>query len=99
MRKSNFWWSEEQTDFLIQNYKTLTYKEIGNILNKSKKTVNNKALKLNLIKEIQPRYNINGDFFENLDNEKCYILSLIITDGCISNNRLEIQLNRRDKYL
>lgn len=50
-------WTQEQTSFLIKNYKRLTYHEIGIILNKNALQVQNKKEYLKLTnKQIDKKF-------------------------------------------
>lgn len=43
-------------------------------------------------------YGFNKNFFESIDSEiQAYWLGFIISDGCIYNNRLQIELQEKDK--
>jgi len=43
------------------------------------------------------KYYPTHDFFEILDSEKkCYILGLLMSDGCVHNNSIKIELSSKD---
>jgi hypothetical protein len=92
-------WTNEEIEILKNNYQSMTYDELSYLINKKAKAIGTKAQRLGLIKQPPPRYNINQHCFDKLDKDIAYILGFIITDGCISNNRLEIHINRKDRYL
>jgi hypothetical protein len=94
-------WEEE---YIKQNYKNKTYREISDYLNlsnkikKTEKQVRRKARYLNISK-----YNntINKNYFENIDSqEKAYWLGFVYADGYICatcrNGELAIELCQRD---
>lgn len=45
------------------------------------------------------KYEINFDFFENKNSEYWYFLGFIASDGYISDDRIEICLNKKDAYM
>lgn len=98
-RTSTYWWSDNDIKYLIDHYLTQNYAEIAQQIGKSEKSTATKAQRLGLIKQQQPRYKINQRCFDTVNKDIAYILGFIITDGCVSNNRLEIHVQRSDKYI
>ena len=95
--------SEEDIEFIKNNYTTMTYSEIGNILGFTGKQIQGKINKLNL-----PRKNriINDNYFESINTPlKAYILGFIYADGWViydeekSNYEFGIMLQKSDKYV
>jgi hypothetical protein len=81
-------WSIEEENFLIENYKIFTDKEIGQKLNCDPRRIRNKRNKLSLCKK-QGRFgerskNVNVDYFKNLNDNSCYIIGFIIADGHVT---------------
>lgn len=92
-------WTDDEIELVKKHYKSMTYDELSKLINKSPRAIGTKAQRLGLIKQPQSRYNINQNCFDTLDKDIAYILGFIITDGCVSNNRLEIHIQRSDRYL
>lgn len=76
-------WTEEDYEFLKNNYLELTNRQIGEKIGKTKSAIQNKLKILGLNR---PEKNIyNHDFFENINSkEKAYWLGFIYADGYIS---------------
>lgn len=94
--------NEEQKDYMIKNYLTLSYKEIGNNLGFTERQIrgwlNNHGYNKNR--------KINDKYFDCIDTPlKAYFLGLIYADGWIcanSNTRnyeFGIELQSEDKYV
>lgn len=72
-------WTNEEIDFLKENYKTMTYKQLSERLNRTKAAIDLKINRLGLKKD---KYTYNHDYFENVDNpQKAYWLGFIYADG------------------
>ena len=77
-------WSEEELEFLKNNYKNMTHKELSEVLGRTKSAVINKQHQLGLVKS---KYKYNKQYFKNIDtNEKAYWLGFIYADGYVSYN-------------
>lgn len=63
-------------------------------------TVLKKVGKLRTISERAQIYRRNSHYFDNIDSsQKAYWLGLLGADGCVSGNRVSLDLNVNDKYL
>ncbi len=72
-------WTNDEINFLKENYKTMTYKELADNLNRSKSAVDLKINRLGLKKD---KYTYNHNYFENINTpEKAYWLGFIYADG------------------
>jgi len=99
-------WTEEDRDFVKQNYKNMTYLEMGAILGRDSRSVRYFAIKhLNIKKgsgswcsPVNKKL-VNSDYFKVFTEESCYILGFIAADGHVSKtrNRLSIGVNKRDR--
>ena len=48
----------------------------------------------------QAGYFVDDNYFDNIDNEdKAYFLGWLLSDGCISNNRIILKLKYNDEYI
>lgn len=102
-KKSN--WSEDELDFLKNNYLKYSYPELSVIMNRSRSAIQHKISRLELHKSKYDNTKkiFNENYFENIDNdEKAYWLGFIAADGTIyhdcKNNsyRLKISLQESD---
>lgn len=84
MRKK---WTKEEEIFLEKNYNKLSNKEIGNILERSVSSIQNKAERLGVkLKKIKK----NENYFQKIDSkEKAYWLGFIFADGYITFNSIK----------
>lgn len=75
-------WTDEEIKFLKENYKTMTYKQLSEQLNRTKAAIDLKINRLGLKKD---KYVYNHDFFENIDTpQKAYWLGFIYADGGVA---------------
>lgn len=95
-------WTNEEINFLKENYKTMTYKQLSEKLDRTKSAIDLKINRLGLKKE---KYTYNHDYFENIDTpQKAYWLGFIYADGGVSINsktnscELSIKLKASDYY-
>lgn len=92
-------WTNDEIDFLKENYKTMTYKQLSENLNRTKAAIDLKINRLGLKKD---KYTYNHDYFSAIDSEdKAYWLGFILADGSVfrgKNNscELSIKLNLGD---
>ena len=93
-------WTEQELEYLILNYQTMTQKEIAEKLNRTTTAVNLKASRLGLKKGFE----YNRHFFSIIDTEeKAYWLGFIWADGCVSrvpatnSGELRVELQVNDK--
>lgn len=92
-------WTDNEIEYLKKNYQSKTYKELSQILNRSKSAINLKMKQLGLKKS---KYTYNHDYFESIDtSEKAYWLGFLYVYGCVTheNNEcsgLSIKLQKRD---
>lgn len=74
-------WTDEEIQFVKDNYETMTQREIAEKINRTESAVNIKASKLGLKKG----YQFNRRYFQNIDSaDKAYWLGFIWADGCIT---------------
>lgn len=79
-------WTQDEIDFIMNNYKDKTAREIGNILGRSKSSVNMKINRLGL--EVS-KYHYNIDYFQEIDTEeKAYWLGFLYADGNVCFNEI-----------
>lgn len=79
-------WSDMEIQFLIENYKKYTSKELGNIIGRTSNAVLTKLKRLNL--KYDKKYYYNQSFFEHIDTEeKAYWLGFLYADGYVINKR------------
>lgn len=96
-------WSCDELDYLKNNYKNMTYKEISYSIGRTEAATKRMAERLGLRKGRYYKYRYNRNFFEKIDSEeKAYWLGFISADGCIANNgndnlRMKLTLSRRDR--
>lgn len=75
-------WSNEEIEFLKNNYDKYTAKELGDVLGRTKNAV---ALKLNKLGINVSKYNYNKHFFDIIDTEqKAYWLGFMYADGYVA---------------
>jgi len=75
-------WEEYELNFVKDNYRNMTYKEIAEKLDRTKTAVDLKVNRLGLVKS---KYTYDKDFFKEIDTEhKAYWLGFIYADGCVS---------------
>ena len=75
-------WNENEIKFIMENYKTMTYKEMAEKINRTENAVKLKVSKLGLKKS---KYIYDVDYFKEIDTiEKAYWLGFIYADGYIS---------------
>lgn len=92
--------SNKDIDFMIENYETMSYREIAEYLGFSERQVRGKINHLGLKKN----RSINESYFDKIDSSnKAYFLGLIYADGWVVCNdghyELGIELNSKDKYI
>ena len=93
-------WKKEELEFLQNNYKEMTYKELSEKMNRTKAAIDLKINRLGLKKE---KYTYKKDFFKQIDSEeKAYWLGFITADGCVQydseshSGELSIKLSGQD---
>ena len=107
-RKNSIIWTDDELDFLKNNYMTLSRVEMAKKLNKKKSSIDSKMKTLNLKRGKVRKYSVNEKFFEVIDTEeKAYWLGFIFADGCVldrklpngnkNGKKLKISLKRSDK--
>jgi len=80
-------WTNEELDFIKENYKTMTYREMGEKLGRTKTAIDLKVNRLGLKKS---KYHYNKDFFETIDTEeKAYWLGFMYADGWVCVQKTE----------
>lgn len=74
-------WTDEEISFLKDNYKSMTYRQLSEYLDRSKSAIDLKINRLGLKKE---KYTYDHDYFECIDTaDKAYWLGFIYADGGI----------------
>lgn len=94
-------WTKSEMEYLKEVYGSITTREIGEVLDRSPKSVQLKGRKMGLsYDKIQ---NFNTSYFNNIITEhQAYWLGFIMADGCVSQNKehrtseLAIQLQAKD---
>lgn len=103
---ANHIFSKIEDDFISDNYKYMTLKEISLKLGLTESQVKHRIqrhLKLNMDK--RKKYNHNKDFFKSNSGDMFYILGLIYADGNIyddgrnNHGKVSISLLKSDRYL
>lgn len=91
-------WTIEELIFLQKNIQTMTYKEIGKVINRTPPAIQSKVRQLPFQKKIK-KYPITIDFFKQWSSEMAYILGFIISDGniCKSGRAHLLQIASDDK--
>ena len=76
------------TSKAISEYSGLTMRAVRNILHKHSIPTRSTG---------QPRkHRLNESFFNEWSNEMAWVLGLVVTDGCLSNNRYTISIAQKD---
>lgn len=95
--------SNDDVQFIINNYQKMTAREIGNILGYTNHQIQGKIAKLNLPKK---KREINDSYFDHIDSPlKAYFLGFIYADGWVINNEkygnyeFGMMLQSCDKYI
>ena len=74
-------WTEEEISFLKDNYKSMTYRQLSEHLDRSKLAID---LKINRLGLKKGKYTYDHDYFECIDtSDKAYWLGFIYADGGI----------------
>ena len=100
-------WNELEEQFLRNNYSNGDLIEVTKILNRTKKSVTERAKILQLKRDPElvrangHQYNINEDFFKTWSDDMAYILGMIWTDGCMHDEdyKIDITQHKKDKYI
>lgn len=94
--------TEEQIEYIKNNYLIMSYKEIANVLGFTERQIRGKINHMNLSKLRK----INSDYFHEINTPlKAYLLGFIYADGWISYNvenrnyEFGIELTEEDKYV
>ena len=95
-------YTKEMLDYMIANYKTMEYSEIGKHLGLTSKQVRTKMSQLGYRKN----RTFNNRYFEHIDNStKAYYLGFIFADGWICANskprnyEFGMELQSGDRYI
>lgn len=94
-------WSEEEINFIKNNYDKYSYAELGKKINRTRNAVQCKVMKLGLKKDKIQKF--NEYYFDEIDsNDKAYWLGFIYADGWIEQKdghySLGIELNEKDSF-
>ena len=88
-------WTNEEIEYLKENYQDKSYKEIGEFLGRKEQAIRSKMRYLGLKKSI---YHCNYDYFETIDAEdKAYWLGFIYADGNINKAERTLTINLQGK--
>lgn len=88
-------WTNEEIEYLKENYQDKSYKEIGEFLGRKEQAIRSKMHYLGLKKSI---YHCNYDYFEIIDTEdKAYWLGFIYADGNINKAERTLTINLQGK--
>lgn len=94
--------NEQQINFMKENYLTMSYKDIANILGFTERQVRGKLNNMGLTKLRK----INDHYFDEIDTSlKAYFLGFIFADGWLVNNpinrnyELGMELQSEDRYI
>lgn len=94
--------TKEQEDFMINNYLSMEYKEIGEILGFTERQIRGRLNNMGYTKNRK----INYDYFNNIDTPlKAYFLGYIYADGYIVYNKQKrnyefaMELQSEDSYI
>lgn len=100
--KKKYMFSSEAIDYMIDNYMTMSYKEIAEHLNLTERQVRGKLNNMGYTKLRK----FNKDYFHNIDSElKAYFLGFIFADGWVvykpesRNYEFGMELHSKDKYI
>lgn len=92
-----------EKEIVLWYKKGLNTKEIADKLGTYSTTIRRilirNQVELRSVLDMARRYSRTNIFEENLSREEFYFLGLLITDGCISDNRITLGLKESDKYL
>lgn len=95
--------TNEEIDFIKENYNKMTANEIGRSLNRTANSIMAKAKRLKLPSKMRT---FNKDYFKNINTpEKAYWIGFIYADGYIIDNpknrnyEFSMELKREDKYV
>lgn len=100
--KRKYMFSDNDIQFMVNNYKTMSYKEIGKLLGFTEKQIKGKLNNMGYTKTRK----FNKGYFHCIDSElKAYFIGFIFADGWIvinqntRNYELGMELQEQDKYV
>src|SRR5690554_4363747 len=92
-----------EKEIVLWYKKGLNTKEIADKLGTYNTTIRRilirNQVELRSVLDMARRYSRTNIFEDNLSREEFYFLGLLITDGCISDNRITLGLKESDKTL
>lgn len=75
-------WTPQEVNFIKDNLRKLTYREMGNYINRSPSSIQSKIRYLPYKKKVK-KYAVNFHFFKTWSEEMAYVLGFIAADGNI----------------
>lgn len=100
MTERKWFWSEEETNILKNNYRDSTLEKLFELLpGRSQLSIIKKASLLGIKGDFGLRhvlYDLNHNFFDEPNTLNCFWAGWILSDGCISKNRIQIQIHTKD---
>lgn len=100
-------WTKDEDRYLLENYKRGLWYMVDNIPTKrSYSAIYHRLKKLGIKYMVdgqitKPRkMTLNDRWFSNIDSpNKAYFLGLLASDGCVYDNTIILNLNKRDEYI
>lgn len=91
-------WTTQETNFVINNIKLMSYKQMGEFISRSQSSIQSKVRFLVVGRKVN-KYRLNQSFFEKWTNQMAYVLGFITADGnvCKTGNSHMIQIACDDK--
>ncbi len=84
-------WTQEQSEYLINNYGKLSLKEISKNVGKSHRTTSHRArilgLKGSVLGRLKIKHICNDRYFRKIHKDSCYWAGVLAADGCVQNKK------------
>lgn len=92
-------WSTEEINFVKNNIRKMTYKEMGKYISRTSSSIQSKVRFLDTKQKVK-KYDLNQHFFEKWNEKMAYVLGFITADGNICksgrSHMLQIACDDRD---